>query len=62
MADYGERVLKVHPDQLSLYYLTMEETDNAILYDHYKKGDKPAEDADKSPKGNRKPRRPPRKG
>lgn len=40
----------------------MEETDNAILYDHFKKDDKPAEDADKPSKGNRKPKRPPRKG
>lgn len=55
MADYGERVLKLHKDQMSLYYLTMEETDNAILYDHFKKDAKPAEDADGKPKRNRKP-------
>ena len=40
----------------------MEETDNAILYDHFKKDEKAAEDADKPSKGIRKPRRPPRKG
>lgn len=61
MADYGERVLKITPEQSSLYYLTMEETDNAILYDHFKKTEKPAEDADDKSKPNKRPR-PGRKG
>lgn len=62
MADYGERVLKLHPSQLSLYYLTMEETDNAILYDHFKKDAKPTDDRDGKPNRNGKPKRPPKKG
>lgn len=56
MADYAERVLKLHPEQMSLYYLTMEETDNAVLYDHFKKDEKPAEDADNKSTRNRKPK------
>jgi hypothetical protein len=56
MADYGERVLKLVPSQFSLYYLTMEETDNAILYDHFKKTEPPAEDAEGKSKRNRMPK------
>lgn len=34
MADFARHVLRLeHPDQLDLYYLTMEETDNGVLYD-----------------------------
>lgn len=62
MADYGERVLKLHPSQLSLYYLTMEETDNAILYDHFKKDTKPTDDGDGKPNRNSKPVKGQRKG
>lgn len=39
MADFAERVLRLHPDQLDLFYLTMEETDNAILYDQFTKSE-----------------------
>lgn len=35
MADFAERILKLHPEQADLFYLTMEETDNAILYDQH---------------------------
>lgn len=37
MADYAERVIKVHPNQMDLFYLTIEETDNGVLYDQYMK-------------------------
>lgn len=39
MADFAERVLRLHPDQMDLFYLTMEETDNAILYDQFTKSE-----------------------
>ena len=39
MADFAERILQLHPDQKGLFYLTMEETDNAILYDQFKKSE-----------------------
>ncbi|QYW06474.1 hypothetical protein uan_062 [Pseudomonas phage UAntarctica] len=35
MAVYAERVLRLHPGSSRLFYKTMEETDNAVLYDHY---------------------------
>lgn len=56
MADYGERVLKLHPSQLSLYYLTMEETDNAILYDHFNKTKADAADAEAKLNRNKRPK------
>lgn len=51
MADFAERILKLHPDQSDLFYLTMEETDNAILYDQHMKTKAEAADLeDKIPK------------
>lgn len=47
MADFAERILKLHPDQADLFYLTMEETDNAFLYDQYIKSKAEADDAEK---------------
>lgn len=49
MADFAERILKLHPDQMDLFYLTMEETDNAILYDQFTKSESEREAADKAP-------------
>lgn len=43
MADYAERVAKVHPNQLELFYMTIEETDNGVLYDQYMKSKDHAE-------------------
>lgn len=37
MATYATQVLKLDPSVHSLYYRTMEETDNAVLYDHAEK-------------------------
>lgn len=51
MADFAERILKLHPEQADLFYLTMEETDNAILYDQHTKSKAEAEAIeDKLPK------------
>ena len=35
MAVYAQRVLRLRPGMESLYFKAMEETDNAVLYDHY---------------------------
>lgn len=44
MADFARHVLRLeHPDQFDLYYLTMEETDNAVLYDQAMKSQARAE-------------------
>lgn len=56
MADFAERVLRLHPEQMSLFYLTMEETDNAILYDQYTKAEAKRIADEKDP-----PRKPKRK-
>jgi len=56
MADFAERVLRLHPEQMSLFYLTMEETDNAILYDQYMKAEAQRTAEEKDP-----PRKPKRK-
>jgi hypothetical protein len=58
MADFAERIIKVHPSQMDLFYRTMEATDNAVLYDHYEtskaKMDAAEEERKKRPKRRRK--------
>jgi hypothetical protein len=57
MADFAERVLRLHPSQLDLFYLTMEETDNAILYDQFTKSEadrKALEDTKRKPRPRKK--------
>lgn len=59
MAVYAEKVLKLRPAMASLYYKTMEETDNGVLYDHFvssnAKREAAMEEAKKNrPKGRRK--------
>lgn len=62
MADFARHVLRIeHPDQLDLYYLTMEETDNAVLYDQAMKSQAKfeadeAERAARGKQGKKKPR------
>lgn len=48
MADFAERILKLHPEQADLFYLTMEETDNAILYDQHMQTKAEADAAEKA--------------
>lgn len=62
MADFARHVLRLeHPDQLDLYYLTIEETDNAVLYDQAMKSqakydEAQAEAAARGKKGKKTPR------
>lgn len=61
MAVYAEKVLKLRPAMTSLYYKVMEETDNAVLYDHYvssnAKREAAMEEAKTKPKPKGRPRR-----
>jgi len=62
MADFARHVLRIeHPDQLDLYYLTMEETDNAVLYDQAMKSQAKheADEAERAARGNSR-KKPPR--
>lgn len=58
LADFGERVLKLPPDLLSLYYGVMEATDNAVLYDHFKKQRAQTDEARAEMEAKRRGRRP----
>ena len=63
MADFGERVLRLHPTMMSLYYRAMEAADNGVLYDHFQKSQAKMEAAEADLKNRRGPHRPrPRRG
>lgn len=51
IATYGEKVIRVSPDLVSLYVQTMEETDNAVLFDSYDRTSKKIEELKNAPKG-----------
>lgn len=55
MADFGERVLGLHPSMMKLYYAAMEAADNGVLYDHFQKS-KADVDAAKAEAEKRKPK------
>lgn len=56
MRDFAEHVLRLSEDLRPLYYRAMEETDNAVLYDHYTKVREDAEKAkSEAAKASRKP-------
>jgi len=48
MAHFADHVLQVDQDLRSLYFKTMEETDNGVLFDHYSKSRERAEAANAS--------------
>lgn len=59
MAVYAEKVLHLRPAMSRLYFKTMEETDNGVLYDHFVSSNAKREAAmeeakKKRPKGRRK--------
>lgn len=58
LADFAAQVLKLPPSFHRLFFLTMEETDNAVLFDHYTKT---REEVDKASARNKKPKKPPRR-
>lgn len=45
MAHFSDHVLRVDRDLRRLYFRAMEETDNAVLYDHYSKSKERVETA-----------------
>lgn len=59
LAAFSRDVICVHPSQMDLFFLTMEETDNGVLYDYYQKVNKVADDLGDGSGG--RPRKPPRK-
>jgi len=57
MSQFADHVLNLEQDLRPLFFRTMEETDNGVLYDHYAK----AKGSVDQPPGQKKPRRPPRR-
>lgn len=49
MAQFEKAVLRLDPDLRRLYFKTMEETDNGVLYDHYTKAKEKAEEVRRTP-------------
>lgn len=57
MADFATRVLRLPEDLHSLFFRTIEETDNAVLFDHYRKVNEDLESAKKN-RGSKSPKKP----
>lgn len=61
MAGFADDVLRLDEDQRGFFFRVIEETDNAVLYDHYTKAKADAEaskkEMDKRPKGPKRVRR-----
>lgn len=53
MADFAKSILRLPQDLRPLFYRAIEETDNAVLYDHYTKS---REEAEKAAAQRKKPR------
>ena len=57
MADFAKHVLRLPKDLHALFFRAMEETDNAVLYDHFTKSKEEAEKASAKRKKPRQKRR-----
>lgn len=50
ITEFGDKVIRVREDLRALFIRTMEETDNAVLYDSYDRASKKMEELRNSPK------------
>lgn len=54
MASLADQVLGLHPSERKLFFRVIEETDNAVLYDHHTKNRETAEEQKKEAEKTRK--------